>query len=92
MKKYVYSYYDKNIEAYSTPVIVETNEENFVISLKRTLKTKTNEFIKAVENGLVCFKLGEFEDLTGEFTADKKLLLDCAEYITSLDHDIKEDN
>lgn len=90
MKKYVYSYFDKTIEAYSKPLICDVAPEVFVEQLKRTLKSKTNEVVKAVEAGLICCFLGCFNDATARFEQeDVQNLLDCNEYLESL-KDIKE--
>lgn len=90
MKKYVYSYFDKTIEAYSKPIICDVAPEVFIEQLKRTLMSKTNEVVKAVESGLVCCFLGCFNDTTGLFEQENvQDLLDCNDYLDSL-KEIKE--
>ena len=85
MKKYIYSYFDQLIEAYSKPIICDVAPEVFIEQLKRALKSKTNDVVKAVESGLVCVYLGQFDDTTGHFEQETITdLLYCNEYLESL--------
>lgn len=90
MKKYVYSYFDQTIGAYSKPIICDVTPEVFIEQLKRTLKSKTNEVVKAVESGLICVYLGQFDDISGHFEQENITdLLNCNEYLESL-KEVKE--
>ena len=90
MKKYVYSYYDKVQEAFTQPLFQDLDPVQMAQGLTRAIKKgfkvdQLNQFV-----GMSLYKLGIFEDTSGEFEFDKQMLLDC-DSIIEVRKELEED-
>lgn len=82
MKKFVYCYYDKDVEAFGTPQFNELTPAQFTEGLSVGIKRSKDITKLAVYDGLVLYLLGTYEDENAEFNLDKpQKLLDLDELL-----------
>ena len=90
----IYAYYNKLIEAFDTKFQLDDHEDSKVVynvqrGLKARLALGTYQDLKF----LAFYKLGTFDDETGEFVADKTLLVDFDNVIAQFEaKNIKKEN
>lgn len=91
----VYSYFNKLIKAYDTKMQFDDHDdEKVVFNVQRGLNARLVLGTYQDLRFLQFFKLGTFDDETGEFKADKVLLLDFDNVIAQFEakNIKKEDN
>lgn len=84
MKLKVYSYFNKLINAFDTKFQLDDHEdEKVVFNVQRAVTARLILGTYQDLRYLAFYKLGTFDDETGEFEADKQLLLDLDNVIAS---------
>lgn len=91
MKLGIYSYFNKGIGAFDTRMQFDDHDEKAVVyGVARAFKARCVLGTYNDLHFLQFFKLGTFDDETGEFVADKKLLLDFDKEISLFENTLKE--
>lgn len=91
----VYSYFNKLLKAYDTKMQFDDHEDDKVVfNVQRSLNARLVLGTYQDLRFLQLFKLGTFDDESGEFKADKVLLLDFDNVIAQYEakNIVKEDN
>lgn len=81
MKKYIYCYYDKVQEAFTQPLFQDLDPVQMSQGLARAIKKGFKLEQLSQFAGMVLYHLGDFDDSSADFILNKKLLLDCDEFI-----------